>query len=118
MNTHEVVHASPDSVLDLDEFHRGFGDAVDYLESLPGPWACHHAATTLELPLPCTGDASHVRGYRAALFGYLRGGPLEGVPAPIGDAVEAVVPALPAGLRDGSRVRDRIVVAGAHTDRP
>lgn len=94
MNTHEVVHASPDSVLDLDEFHRGFGDAVDYLESLPGPWACHHAASTLEQPLPDTGDPSHARGYRAAVFGYLRGGPLTGLPASINETVEVLVPAL------------------------
>ena len=85
-----------DNTLALDEFRRGFTDAVDYLSSLPGTWACHHASSILEQPASEVCGPSHARGYRAALFGYLRGGPLYDVAAtvtgPVGDAVPALGP--------------------------
>ena len=51
MTTPDQVHrsvADRGDTLDHDEFRRGFSDAIDYLESLPGAWACHHASSTLD----------------------------------------------------------------------
>ena len=115
MTTPDQVHrsvADRGDTLDHDEFRRGFSDAIDYLESLPGAWACHHASATLEPPVSETGDRSHLRGYRAALFGYLRGGPLGAVTAD-----PHTVPALRPVGRSGRSEKVPGVVAGVHTVR-
>ncbi|MCM3893883.1 MULTISPECIES: hypothetical protein [Gordonia] len=61
-----------DDTLDADAFQRGFDDATTYLATMPDTWARHHASSAL-----ASGDIpeitqSYERGYRAALYGFVR----------------------------------------------
>lgn len=61
-----------DDTLDEEAFQRGFDDATTYLATMPAAWARHHASSTL-----ASGDIpdiaqSYERGYRAALYGFVR----------------------------------------------
>ena len=109
MTTPDQVHrsvADRGDTLDHDEFRRGFSDAIDYLESLPGAWACHHASSTLEQPVSETGDISHLRGYRAALFRVPAGRSLGAVTADPHTVPRCGQSAGPAGLKSpGCRSR-------------
>ena len=50
-----------------------FDDANDRLCGFPPPWARHHASSTMASePDPDDDEPSYTRGYRAALYGYLR----------------------------------------------
>ncbi|MEE3853522.1 hypothetical protein VZC37_24525 [Gordonia sp. LSe1-13] len=62
-----------DTHLDIDLFRRGFDDANAQLDAFPPAWARHHASTIMANKRD-TDDAqpSYTRGYRAALYGYLR----------------------------------------------
>lgn len=61
-----------DPSLDEELFAQGYDEASTYLASLPRAWAAHHASTALadgEIP---DIKQSYERGYRAALYGFLR----------------------------------------------
>lgn len=77
----EIVDPDVDTML----FQQGFDDANAYLDAMPPTWAQHHASVTMSEPGPMdssfdVGDlspaeseeASYRRGYRAALYGFLR----------------------------------------------
>ncbi|MCH5645600.1 MULTISPECIES: hypothetical protein [unclassified Gordonia (in: high G+C Gram-positive bacteria)] len=73
-----LPHAIPpesaicDASLDHERFESGFDDASAHLASLPRAWASHHASTMLaDGRIPDEKEA-YERGYRAALYGYLR----------------------------------------------
>ncbi|MFW0784890.1 hypothetical protein AAFP35_10250 [Gordonia sp. CPCC 206044] len=61
-------------VLDATEFRLGIDAAYAHLGTLPLPWARHHAVTTLAGTIDGS-RPSFSRGYRAALHGFVRGGP-------------------------------------------
>lgn len=62
-----------DEHLDPDQFRQGFEDGTARLAILPRPWARHHASSTIaSSPDPDDDEPSWTRGYRAALYGYLR----------------------------------------------
>ncbi|MDL9936416.1 hypothetical protein QSJ18_06655 [Gordonia sp. ABSL1-1] len=70
-----LIDPELDSALDPDHFQQGFDDAITRLESLPAPWARQLASTTMAAepdPDLTEDDRSYTRGYRAALYGYLR----------------------------------------------
>ncbi|MGC4932765.1 hypothetical protein ACLQ3C_03690 [Gordonia sp. DT30] len=61
-----------DPTLDAVEFQRGYDEASAYLASMPLAWAANHASAAL-----AAGDIpdirqSYERGYRAALYGFVR----------------------------------------------
>ena len=61
-----------DDTLDEEVFQRGFDDATTYLATMPVTWARHHASSAL-----ASGDIpeitqSYERGYRAALYGFVK----------------------------------------------
>ena len=73
-STPPTTHQSSltDDTLDEDAFQRGFDDATTYLATMPDTWARHHASSAL-----ASGDIpeitqSYERGYRAALYGFVR----------------------------------------------
>lgn len=66
-----IADPSRDEGLDAIRFREGFDDASRYLRALPVPWARQHATTTLDSAVEQS-DPSYHRGYRAALYGYLR----------------------------------------------
>ena len=73
-STPPPTHQSPlaNDTVDEDAFQRGFDDATTYLATMPDTWARHHASSAL-----ASGDIpditqSYERGYRAALYGFVR----------------------------------------------
>ncbi|HEY9312362.1 hypothetical protein [Williamsia sp.] len=75
-----LIDPELDDALDPDLFQHGFDDALTRLESMPAPWALHFATLTmaaepdLTAADPARAEPSYTRGYRAALYGYLRHG--------------------------------------------
>lgn len=70
-----LIDPELDVALDHDLFQHGFDDALTRLESMPTPWAHHFATLTMAAEPDLTADEpSYTRGYRAALYGYLRHG--------------------------------------------
>ncbi|MAU84948.1 MULTISPECIES: hypothetical protein [Gordonia] len=68
-----IVDHELDGHLDPDLFQKGFEDANERLCGFPPPWARHHASSTMAVePDPDDEEPSYTRGYRAALYGYLR----------------------------------------------
>jgi hypothetical protein len=68
-----IYDADLDEHLDPDLFQKGFDDAEAALCALPAPWARQLASSTLDCPPdPDDEEPSYTRGYRAALYGYLR----------------------------------------------
>ncbi|MEE4024654.1 hypothetical protein V1Y59_16325 [Gordonia sp. PKS22-38] len=62
-----------DTHLDPDLFRQGFDDANTRLNAFPPAWARHHASTIMAAARDSDDDRpSYTRGYRAALYGYLR----------------------------------------------
>jgi hypothetical protein len=69
-----LVDPELDVALDHDLFQQGFDDALTRLDSMPAPWARNFATVTMDAEPDLTAEPSHTRGYRAALYGYLRHG--------------------------------------------
>ncbi|MEZ5211813.1 MULTISPECIES: hypothetical protein [unclassified Gordonia (in: high G+C Gram-positive bacteria)] len=68
-----LIDPELDDCLDPDLFQKGFEDSLADLDALPVPWARHYASTTLaQAPDPDADEPSHLRGYRAGLYGFLR----------------------------------------------
>lgn len=87
MTTHENVIAFPaaiapestivnpelDGSLDAIRFQKGFDEASTYLETMPIAWARNYSTTVIaDRRTYDFDDGSYARGYRAALYGYLR----------------------------------------------
>jgi len=61
--------------LDADLFQKGFEDAEAELCALPLPWRMRLATKVLDSPPdPDDDEPSYTRGYRAAMYGYVRHG--------------------------------------------
>lgn len=68
-----IIDPGLDDQLDPHQFQKGFKDATARLDTFPSAWARHHASSTMALvPDPDEDNPSWMRGYRAALYGYLR----------------------------------------------
>lgn len=68
-----IVDPELDGHLDPDLFQQGFDDANARLCAFPRAWARHLADSTMATPPePEDEEPSYTRGYRAALYGYLR----------------------------------------------
>ncbi|AZG44709.1 hypothetical protein [Gordonia insulae] len=68
-----IIDPELDGHLDPDLFQKGFDDANSRLDTFPRSWARHHASTTMAAaPAADDDEPSYTRGYRAALYGYLR----------------------------------------------
>lgn len=73
-----IMDPELDGHLEPDLFQTGFDDANARLCALPPSWARHHATNVMDTePDLDADDPSYTRGYRAAMYGYLRhaGGP-------------------------------------------
>lgn len=68
-----LADAELDASLDAQRFEQGFDDASNHLDGLPVAWARHHANSVLaDRHAADPDDPSYSRGYRAALYGFLR----------------------------------------------
>ncbi|MDR2281396.1 MAG: hypothetical protein LBE07_11155 [Gordonia sp. (in: high G+C Gram-positive bacteria)] len=68
-----IIDPELDGHLDPCLFQAGFDDANMRLSAFPPSWARHHASTVLDTePALDDDEPSYTRGYRAALYGYLK----------------------------------------------
>lgn len=73
--SYSIIDPELDAHLDPDLFQRGFKDGLAHLEALPKAWARNYAATvTATAPDPDDDEPSYTRGFRAALWGFLKHG--------------------------------------------
>lgn len=73
--SYSIIDPELDAHLDPDLFQRGFSDGLAHLATLPPAWARNYAATTTSTaPDPDDEEPSYTRGFRAALWGFLKHG--------------------------------------------